>query len=116
MYPQPDDTDLEEMFGLRGMHMIDLYDDLPLSPSPEDTLEAHETIGVVYKAIASLPPQQAKLVMLRFGLFGREFSQVDVAEVFGCDPSNVSHMEKRALINLRKILADTPHFENIWDQ
>jgi RNA polymerase sigma factor (sigma-70 family) len=97
-----EDEQLDEAFGTIGMHIVD--ESVPMAPSAEDAVIAQECLGVLYKAIASLPSRQAKIIMLRYGLFGKELTQADVAEVLDVDQSSVSRLEARALEALREII------------
>jgi len=103
---------LDEAFGTVGMHIVD--DVVPMMPSAEDCAVAQECLGVLYKAIASLPTRQAKIIMLRYGLFGKELTQSEVAEVLDVDQSRVSRLESRALDSLRELIgADSLTFAGL---
>ncbi|MBQ7713270.1 MAG: RNA polymerase sporulation sigma factor SigE [Oscillospiraceae bacterium] len=54
-------------------------------------------------AIATLPPREREIVVLRFGLDGRaERTQKEVADLMGISQSYISRLEKRIIARLKK--------------
>ncbi len=59
--------------------------------------------GLLYDALAKLPPREAEIISLRFGLSGKdEMTQKEVADSLGISQSYISRLEKRIIARLKK--------------
>lgn len=60
---------------------------------------------LLVEALKKLPPREAEIIALRFGLFGKEEkTQKEVADLLGISQSYISRLEKRIISRLRKEL------------
>lgn len=68
-------------------------------------LEDDVDICVLRQAVKELPEREREIVVMRFGLYGRqELTQKEVAQVMGISQSYISRLEKRIMAKLRKEL------------
>lgn len=73
-------------------------EDMILRPL-EDDVDIH----VLRQALRELPDREREIVLMRFGLEGRqEQTQKEVAKIMGISQSYISRLEKRILLRLRK--------------
>lgn len=72
-------------------------------PSIDNPMERFELREYLENAINQLPDKQQKVIRQRY--FG-DMPTIEIAKIEGVEVSAISHREKRALANLRKILAE----------
>jgi RNA polymerase sigma factor (sigma-70 family) len=87
----------------------DAYDPAALSaPEPEDhdaRIDDADAMGRVLAALRFLPPGEAAVVRLRFGLVdGRGRTQAEAGAELGVSKQRAQQLEARALARLRKAL------------
>ncbi|AYY13904.1 sigma-70 family RNA polymerase sigma factor [Actinobacteria bacterium YIM 96077] len=69
----------------------------------EDIAERHALVDSLRSVLDSLPPREARIIELRYGLAdGREHTLQDVAEEVGVSRERVRQLEKHALAALRE--------------
>lgn len=82
---------------------LTLADVLPDDAVMEEDCERRDLAGRLRTLVRDLPPRDARILILRYGLDGRgELTQQAVAERLGISRSYVSRIEKRALETLRQ--------------
>lgn len=82
---------------------LTLADVLPDDAIMEEDCERRDLAGRLRTLVRDLPPRDAHILILRYGLDGRgELTQQAVAERLGISRSYVSRIEKRALETLRR--------------
>ena len=82
---------------------LTLADVLPDDAIMEEDCERRDLAGRLRTLVRDLPPRDARILILRYGLDGRgELTQQAVAERLGISRSYVSRIEKRALETLRR--------------
>lgn len=82
---------------------LTLADVLPDDAIMEEDCERRDLAGRLRTLVRDLPPRDARILILRYGLDGRgELTQQAVAERLGISRSYVSRIEKRALETLRQ--------------
>lgn len=82
---------------------LTLADVLPDDAVMEEDCERRDLAGRLRTLVRDLPPRDAHILILRYGLDGRgELTQQAVAERLGISRSYVSRIEKRALETLRQ--------------
>lgn len=75
-------------------------EDMILRPMEDDV-----DLCVLRQAVRELPPREREIVVMRFGLEGRqELTQKEVAHRMGISQSYISRLEKRIMLKLRKEL------------
>ena len=75
-------------------------EDMILRPMEDDV-----DLKLLRKAVAELPKREKQIVVLRFGLEGRqEMTQKEVAAFLGISQSYISRLEKRIMLKLRREL------------
>ena len=75
-------------------------EDMILRPLEDDV-----DIRVLRQAVRELPPREREIVIMRFGLEGRqELTQKEVAQKMGISQSYISRLEKRIMLKLKKEL------------
>lgn len=75
-------------------------EDVILRPMEDDV-----DICVLRKAVRDLPEREREIVVMRFGLYGKqELTQKEVAQVMGISQSYISRLEKKIMAKLRKEL------------
>jgi len=73
-------------------------EDMILRPMEDDV-----DLCLLRKAVNELPEREKEIVVLRFGLDGRqELTQKDVAEKMGISQSYISRLEKKIMLRLKK--------------
>lgn len=73
-------------------------EDLILRPLEDDV-----DLCLLRKAVKELPEREREIVVMRFGLEGRqELTQKEVAQKMGISQSYISRLEKRIMLRLRK--------------
>jgi RNA polymerase sporulation-specific sigma factor len=73
-------------------------EDMILRPMEDDV-----DLCLLRQAVGELPPREKEIVVLRFGLEGRqELTQKEVAERMGISQSYISRLEKRIMQRLKK--------------
>ncbi len=70
---------------------------------PADTLETTSQQEQVCRAVAGLTPEQQQVIVLRFG---QRLRAVQVAELLGKSEEAVRALQRRALVNLRRVLEE----------
>ncbi len=61
---------------------------------------------LLMQALSKLPPREAEIISMRFGLFGKEEkTQKEVADSLGISQSYISRLEKRIISRLKKELS-----------
>lgn len=70
-------------------------------PNPHELAERHETQVLIRAAIATLPPDQADAILLRFG---GDLSIQEIAAALGRTEGAIKSLIHRGLVNLRKTL------------
>ena len=66
-------------------------------------LEDEVDLMVLRQALRELPPREREIMVMRYGLEGRqELTQKEVAVVLGISQSYISRLEKRIMLRLRK--------------
>jgi RNA polymerase sporulation-specific sigma factor len=66
-------------------------------------LEDDVDLQVLHKAVNDLPEREREIVIMRFGLQGRqEMTQKEVAQMMGISQSYISRLEKRIMQRLKK--------------
>lgn len=69
---------------------------------PDALLMHKEALSTIERVVKSLPKREAKILELRFGLFGeREHSLKEVCEIYGLSPTRVQQIEVKSLRRLR---------------
>ncbi len=82
---------------------LTLADVLPDDAVMEEDCERRDLAGRLRTLVRDLPPRDARILILRYGLDGQgELTQQAVAERLGISRSYVSRIEKRALETLRQ--------------
>lgn len=75
-------------------------DDMIMRPLEDDV-----DLCVLRQAVQELPEREREIVVMRFGLEGRqELTQKEVAQKMGISQSYISRLEKRIMLRLRKEL------------
>ena len=75
-------------------------EDMILRPMEDDV-----DLLLLRKAVSELPEREKEIVMMRFGLEGRqEMTQKEVAAYMGISQSYISRLEKRIMLKLRREL------------
>ena len=75
-------------------------EDMILRPLEDDV-----DLRVLRQAVKELPPREKEIVLMRFGLEGRqELTQKEVARKMGISQSYISRLEKRIMIRLKREL------------
>ena len=86
---------------------LTLADVLPDDAIMEEDCERRDLAGRLRTLVRDLPPRDARILILRYGLDGRgELTQQAVAERLGISRSYVSRIEKRALEKLEAAMGD----------
>lgn len=86
-------------------HGMSLSDHLPdTTPDPSDILEDKESTMSIHDALATLPPRDAEVIALTFGLEGETLSFSKVGKRLGISKERVRQLRNRALSTLRKQL------------
>lgn len=80
--------------------MESLHDE---GPNPHELAERHETQSLIRAAIATLPEDQAHVILLRFG---GDLSILEISHELGRTEGAVKSLIHRGLVNLRKILLE----------
>ena len=83
---------------LRKRRVIEELGVLPPGYVAADPSEAHADHAAVIAAVASLPPRQREVVLLRFWL---DLTELQAAATLGCSVGNVKSQTARALAKLR---------------
>jgi RNA polymerase sigma-70 factor (ECF subfamily) len=86
------------------------------APDPHRVAESHETQGLLRATIARLPADQAEAVLLRFVA---DLSLKEIALSMNKTEGAIKSLLHRALVNLRKMLAETEearHYQNSTHQ
>ncbi|HJD20678.1 MAG TPA: sigma-70 family RNA polymerase sigma factor [Candidatus Gemmiger faecigallinarum] len=84
--------------------MLTLADVLPDDMVMEDDCERRDSAHRLRSLLAGLPPREARILALRYGLDGGpELTQQAIAARLGISRSYVSRIEKRALERLREM-------------
>ena len=66
-------------------------------------LEDDVDLQVLHKAVNDLPDREREIIIMRFGLQGRqEMTQKEVAQKMGISQSYISRLEKRIMQRLKK--------------
>ncbi len=79
----------------------DLIEDVDVL-QPEEVAEHHEMTDGLRSLVASLPPREAAIITLRYGLDdGKQHTLAEVAERVGLTRERVRQLEKHALAELR---------------
>lgn len=74
-----------------------------LPPAPDELLFAKESQETIKFVLASLTPNQEKVIRMRFGLDGgSEHTLAEVAKAIGVTVERVRQIEKQALFKMRK--------------
>lgn len=74
-------------------------------PTPDDIVMEHELRDNIAKAVRMLPPRQAKVMTMRFGLDGElPMTLEEVGKYFGVTRSRIQQIEGKALKRLRWVL------------
>lgn len=69
--------------------------------SPEDWIDKSEARQLIYEKIQLLPPREALVLQLRFGLTGNEHTLKSVGEIIKVTKERVRQIELKALRRLR---------------
>jgi RNA polymerase sigma-70 factor (sigma-E family) len=77
------------------------YADVPDLPSPRESSTAVDDRVVVRAALATLPPRQRAVVVLRYF---DDLTEQQAAEVLGCSVGTVKSQASKALAKLRAVL------------
>jgi RNA polymerase sigma-70 factor, ECF subfamily len=72
-------------------------------PNPHELAERHETQALIRAAIATLPADQADVILMRFG---GDLSLQEIALAMGRTEGAIKSLIHRGLVNLRKILLE----------
>ncbi|HUC86703.1 MAG TPA: sigma-70 family RNA polymerase sigma factor [Candidatus Saccharimonadales bacterium] len=89
----PVDEDGERLFG-------DMIEDIN-SPSPGQVTEEDQCNARLLELVHELPPQQARILILLFGLEGREpITQASIARALGISSERVGQLKRRGLTHL----------------
>jgi RNA polymerase sigma-70 factor, ECF subfamily len=73
------------------------------SPNPHELAERHETQSLVRAAIATLPPDQADVILLRFG---GDLPIAEIALALGRTDGAIKSLIHRGLVNLKRRLLE----------
>ena len=66
-------------------------------------MEDDVDLAVLRQSLAELPEREREIILLRFGLYGRqEMTQKEIAQQMGISQSYISRLEKRIMLRLRK--------------
>lgn len=69
------------------------------------SVERNIEIEYVRSALNDLKPREREVILFRFGLYGKsEMTQKEVADHLGISQSYISRLEKKILLNLKKLL------------
>lgn len=90
--------------------MENLRDD---GPTPHELAERHETQTLIRAAIATLPHDQANVILLRFG---GDLSIQEIALALDRTEGAIKSLIHRGLVNLRKTLLDEATHGTIMQQ
>ena len=100
LFPLPQTVSLEIAVGEDSSLQYLIKDEK--SPSPFEVMEREEISQMVEKALSHLPPREAEVLRLRFGI-GRdgEHTLEEIGRKFGISRERVRQLEKRAVNRLR---------------
>ncbi len=84
---------------------LELLTDAPPEPRPEPAAGPEDRM-VIWPHIASLPPRQRAVVVLRYY---EQLSEREIAEALGCSTGNVKSTAHRALQTLRAAIGPEAH-------
>jgi RNA polymerase sigma-70 factor (sigma-E family) len=85
---------------LRARHEVPLGA-VTEAAAPTDTAGGHAARDEVWRALATLPPKQRAVLVLRFY---EDLSDAQIADVLGCQPSTVRVHASRGLARLRGLM------------
>jgi RNA polymerase primary sigma factor len=100
LFPLPQTVSFETSVG-EGSNLEYLIKD-EKSPSPFEVMEREEVRQMVEKALSHLPPREAEVLRLRFGIGGDgEHTLQEIGRKFGISRERVRQLEKKAINRLR---------------
>ncbi len=69
-----------------------------------DNIDDNEEKEKLYKAIDTLKAREKQILSMRYGLFSKEYTQKETAELLGISQSYISRLEKRIIKKLKACL------------
>jgi RNA polymerase sigma-70 factor (sigma-E family) len=74
---------------------------VPETPAPRRPESEFDERDAMWQALATLPPRQRAVVVLRYY---EDLTEADIAEVLGCSRGTVKSQASKALVSLRRIV------------
>jgi len=100
LFSLPETISLEAPVG-EDLSLESLIED-EQSPSPFEAMEREEARQTAEKFLSSLPPREAEIIRLRFGIGGdEEHTLAEIGRKFGISRERVRQLEKRGINRLR---------------